>query len=84
MRKKENQEINLKTLIKTSDRIMLSLIESILKENGIPYILKDKGTGGYLKIITGASIYDTEVLVSDKDFEKARELVDLVTKSDGI
>lgn len=84
MSKKENQEINLKTLIKTSDRIMLSLIESILKENEIPYILKEKGTGGYLKIITGASIYDTEVLVSDKDFEKARELVDLVTKSDGI
>ncbi|TJX67923.1 DUF2007 domain-containing protein [Soehngenia saccharolytica] len=84
MSKKEKQEINLKLLIKTSDRIMLSLIESILKENGIPYILKDKGTGGYLKIITGASIYDTEVLVSDKDFEKARELVDLVTKSDGI
>ncbi len=84
MSKKENQEINLKSLIKTSDRIMLSLIESILKENEIPYILKEKGTGGYLKIITGASIYDTEVLVSDKDFEKARELVDLVTKSDGI
>jgi Protein of unknown function (DUF2007). len=80
--RKDKEEINLKLLVKTSDRTTLALIESTLKENNIPYIMKDKGTGGYLKIITGASIYDTEIYVSDNDLEKARDLVDLLTKSD--
>ncbi|TFZ40257.1 DUF2007 domain-containing protein [Soehngenia longivitae] len=82
MKREDKEDVNLKLLIKTSDRTMLSLIESTLKENNIPYITKDKGTGGYLKIIAGASIYDTEIYVSDNDLAKAREVVDLLTQSD--
>ena len=82
MKREDKEYFNLKLLIKISDRTMLSLIQSTLEENNIPYITKDKGTGGYLKIIAGASIYDTEIYVSDSDFEKAREVVDLLTQSD--
>ncbi|MBC7087665.1 MAG: DUF2007 domain-containing protein [Tissierellales bacterium] len=74
--------IKLKLLIKTSDNTLISIIEALFRDNDIPYILKEKGSGGYLRIISGHSIYGTEVYVSEEDFNKATDLLDLISSED--
>ncbi len=54
----------------------LNMIKSLLDENDIPYIIKDHGVGGYMRIITGSSLYGTDVLVEKSTFERAKALLD--------
>jgi len=69
---KDNIELIL--LATTSNRYELDYIVSILEEHNIPYILKDKGAGGYMKII-GLQTYGTDILVEKSTYERASELV---------
>lgn len=62
------QTVVLKT---TNDEYELNMIKEILDDNKIPYIIKDHGAGGYMRIIGGSSFYGTDILVEISDFEKA-------------
>ena len=58
------------------DDVELSLIKSILEGEEIPYLAEDRGGGGLVRIITGNSMYGTDVLVPAEFIEQAREILD--------
>ncbi|MFA5576708.1 MAG: DUF2007 domain-containing protein [Tissierellaceae bacterium] len=75
-KKTGNQDsLELVLIRRVYDNFELGMITAILSENSIPYILKDMGTGGYMRIIGGQSLYGTEILVEESFFDKASEIV---------
>jgi len=70
--KKDIELVNLKT---TNNNYELSIIESILKDNSIPYILHDYESGAYMRLYAGPSLYGTDIMVNKSDFERAIELI---------
>lgn len=75
---KENQsdEVEMVLLKATNDKYELGLIKSVLDERGIPYVVKDHGIGGYMRIISGDSLYGTDILVEKSIFERAKAILD--------
>ena len=55
-------------------------IEELLKEEEIPYLKKDRGTGSAMRIMMGQSFYGTDIYVPSALLEKALELI---TPADG-
>lgn len=53
----------------------MNMITAILEDNGIPFIVKNKGSGSYMRIITGSSPFKTDILVSKDSFERSMELI---------
>ena len=78
---KENQSDDLELiLLKTaSSNHELNLIKNLLDEHEIPYILKDHGIGGYMRIVAGSSLYGTDILVEKLAFEKSKAILDEFT-----
>ena len=62
----------------TSNEIELAMIREILEEHNIPYIVKDYGLGGYMRIISGISLLDTDIMVEQGDFDKANSLLESI------
>lgn len=60
----------------TNDIHELNIIKELLDENNIPYVIKDHGIGGYMRIISGHSLYGTDILVEESTAEKAKEILD--------
>ncbi|MCR2043023.1 hypothetical protein [Anaerosalibacter massiliensis] len=48
----------------------MNLIKDLLDKNQISYIIKERESGGYMKIYTEASIYGTDILV-----EKSQDII---------
>jgi len=71
-----------KIVFESSDEILVTQIEALLKDNKIIYVRKDFGCGGYITILMGQSFYTKQILVSEKDFEKAMELINLFFNTD--
>lgn len=69
-----------KLLISVDKNIELFLYEGILKQNDIPYIIKQKDIGNYMKILAGAASHSTpaEIYVGELDYEKAIELTAVI------
>ncbi len=64
-------------LLKTiNNEYELNLIKSLLDEHEIPYIVKDYGIGGYMRIIAGTSFYRTDILVEKSQLEKAKDIIE--------
>lgn len=68
-------DLNLIKLRSVSNEAELSMIKVLLTDNNIPYIIKNDGPGGHMRIITGGSIFGTDIMVSEDDFEKSYELL---------
>ncbi|HHU79508.1 MAG: DUF2007 domain-containing protein [Caldicoprobacterales bacterium] len=74
--KKDTEQIELVVLATVKDSIELHMIKGILDDNGIPYIVKDHGMGGYFRILSGDSgFFQTDVLVDKDAYERAKEIV---------
>ena len=52
---------------------MRSVIESLLRGESIPYIVKERG--GSLPVITGSSVFGTDFFVREADLDRAAELI---------
>ena len=78
MRKNE-EDINIVKLRSISNEMELGMIKDILDDNDIPYIVKDYGPGGHMRIIGGSSLYLTDVMVEGDDFEKANSLLESIS-----
>jgi len=63
-------------LISVSDGIQAKLIENLLAESNIPFLVQDKGCGAYLKVYMGYSAFGTEIYVDESNYHRAKELVD--------
>ena len=53
----------------------LAAIEALLRSAEIPYRLCDRGAGGIVRVISGYTMYGTDVFVRAEDVETARELL---------
>ena len=69
---------DLELLITANDRIYQSMIEGILQDNDIPYLSKERGSGSAVKVITGFSVFGTDIFVLNKDIERAKELLEFL------
>ena len=54
-----------------------AVFQDMLKENGIPFICRQEGAGGSLKLLLGGGIVPDYILVSAKNYERARELYEV-------
>ena len=67
---------DLELLVTVNDRIYQSIIESVLTDNEIPFLSKERGSGSAVKVITGFSLFGTDIFVLRTDAERARNLLD--------
>ena len=51
------------------------IIKSILDDAGIPCLIRERGVGSSVKIITGDSCFGTDILVNEEILEVATELI---------
>lgn len=65
-------------LMESADQISIDLVCNMLKENGIPFYIIDKGTRSYNRITLGSSVFAAGIYVEKMNFDKARELADTV------
>lgn len=75
---KNADDINIVKLRSISNEVELGIIKAILDDNNIPYIVKDYGSGGHMRIITGSSPFNTDIMVEEADFDKANSLLESI------
>ena len=71
-------DVNIIKLRSISNEIELGMIKEILDDNNIPYIIKNDGSGGYMRIITGGSSFVTDVMVKEADLDKSNDLLESI------
>ncbi|MBQ8357499.1 MAG: hypothetical protein IJX39_06785 [Clostridia bacterium] len=65
------------------DPVTLAIAEEILTEAGLPYLKKERGSGGVVRIMTGFQSFGTDLFVRPEDKERADELlVPLFTRAE--
>ena len=64
------------------DDMLVSMYESLLKEEDIKYLKKDRSGGGALRILTGSNLQGTDIYVSETDLARARALFELEATED--
>lgn len=57
-------------------------VEALLKDNGIPVMLKHEGSGEYLKLSIGITNFGVDIFVPASLFEEASELIKEFTGGD--
>ncbi|MDY0236724.1 MAG: DUF2007 domain-containing protein [Gudongella sp.] len=73
------ERINLVLLRTISNELELGMITSILEDNDIPFIVKNYGSGGYMRIISGASPFRTDIMVDEVAYEAANSLLEQIS-----
>ncbi len=58
------------------DPVELSIIRSILDGEGIPYMIRERGSGALVKVVAGYSVFGSDVFVPKEMEEKAKEVWD--------
>ena len=58
------------------DDVSVAMAEEVLRDEEIPFIKKDRGSGGVVRIISGYSMYGTDLFVAPDDLEKASALME--------
>ncbi len=63
-------------LTTTHDDVEKSIICGILEEEEIPFLVKDRGAGEAVRVVTGYSMYGCDIYVPTALLEKANALLD--------
>ena len=58
------------------DDVSVTMAEEVLRDEEIPFVKKDRGSGSAVRLITGYSMYGTDLLVAPDDLEKAAALME--------
>ena len=53
------------------------MYQEMLRENGIPFICRQRGAAGYIKILTGGLLVADNIYVNSKNYDKALELYNI-------
>ncbi len=64
------------------DNVELSIVRSILDGENIPYRVRERGSGGVVRVIAGYSMYGTDIFVPADMLESATELLDAFRNGD--
>lgn len=75
----QNNEYEEILLFSSLNDYQINEICAILTENNIPFIRKDDGVGSYMNLYMGHSYQEKSVFVSKKDYNKALELISVIT-----
>ena len=73
--KKDENEPVIAAII--NNPVSSAVFQDMLKENGIPFICRQEGAGGSVKLLLGGGIVPDYILVSAKNYERARELYEV-------
>lgn len=57
------------------DLAVLGMIRGLLEEENIPYLVHERATGSAMRIMTGFSLYGTDIFVPKAAEEAARDLI---------
>jgi len=57
------------------DIAILGMIRGLLEEADIPYLVHERATGSAMRIMTGFSLYGTDIFVPKAAEETARDLI---------
>ena len=78
-RKKENRQDENEPVVAAiiSSPVSSVVFQDMLKENGIPFVCRQQGAGGSVKLLLGGGIVPDYILVSAKNYERARELYEV-------
>lgn len=60
-----------------SNPVSSAVFQDMLKENGIPFVCRQEGAGGSVKLLLGGGIVPDYIFVSAKNYERARELYEV-------
>ena len=60
-----------------SNPVSSAVFQDMLKENGIPFICRQEGAGGSVKLLLGGGIVPDYIFVSAKNYNRARELYEV-------
>ena len=63
-------------LTTTHDDVEKHIICGILEEENIPFLVKDRGAGEAVRVVTGYSMYGSDIYVPAALLEKANSLLD--------
>ena len=56
----------------------LAVVQSVLRDAEIPFLAKDRGSGGGMKIIAGYSVFGTDIFVLEEHLDTAKALFENV------
>ena len=73
---------DLELLTTVYDNTLLPVVESILRDAEIPYLIKERGTGGVMKVFMGFSMMGSDIFVKREDLETATALITPPEESD--
>ena len=78
-RKKENKQEENEPVVAAviTNPVSSAVFQDMLKENGIPFVCRQQGAGGSVKLLLGGGIVPDYILVSPKNYERARELYEV-------
>ena len=66
-----------------ADQIQAEMIHDHLKEHGIESMSKQPGTGEYMSVVMGYSVYGTDIYVREEQKAKAEALINALLYDDG-
>ena len=66
---------DLELLTTVYDNTLMPVVESILRDAEIPYLIKERGTGGVMKVFMGFSMMGTDIFVKREHLETATALI---------
>lgn len=72
MSQKENRLVPLTNLYNPVESEMM---QDLLRKEGIPVLVKDEESGGYLKVYAGYSVFGDSLYVKEEDYARAQELL---------
>lgn len=77
------QDGDLEHVMTVYDNTLLPVVESILRDAEIPYLIKERGSGGVMKVVMGFSMMGTDIFVKREDLEVATALLTPPEGDDG-
>lgn len=75
-KKQDNNENEPVFVVGISNTVLCEIYKDLLKENNIPFICRQDGAGGYIKVLTGGFLVTDNIYVKKDDYGKAKELYD--------
>jgi hypothetical protein len=66
------------------DDVSVTMAEEVLRDEEILFLKKDRGSGSAVRLITGYSMYGTDLLVAPEDLEKASALMESLFDVDNV
>lgn len=81
-RRKKTEEPEYVLVATVPDTVASGIFQEILRDNGIPFISRQMGAGGCVKLITGGLLAPDDIYVSPEHSERATELYNAYLKTE--